>query len=106
LVETETHDYADRWWLEVDNGTESPSRIVAKATAYLSAYELAITGRRPFPKVLWVCTNAPRAHQLRRVLNRLPDTGRSLMAVCELDHLVRVVVAGPTAAHLHQGGTP
>lgn len=100
LAAVESGEFDDRWWLEVDNDTESPSRIARKAALYVQAYQLAITGREPFPKVLWVCTTAEREVQLRRALRGLPDEHWDLMAVTKLDALAAVIAAGPGACGL------
>lgn len=103
-VLVENGEFEDRWWLEVDNDTESPSRIVRKAALYGQAYELAVTGREPFPKVLWVCTNDDRERQLVRTLRGLPETYLDLMAVCQLDALAAVIAAGPASCGLPRPG--
>ena len=100
LAVIESGEFIDRWWLEVDNATESPSRIAAKAALYAQAYRLAATGRQPFPKVLWVCTDAERERRLIRTLRALPEPDRDLMAVCRIDGLTAVVAAGPDACSL------
>lgn len=99
-VLVENGEFEDRWLLEVDNDTESPSRIVRKAALYGQAYELAVTGREPFPKVLWVCTNDGRERQLVRALRGLPEPYLDLMAVCQLDALAAVIAAGPASCGL------
>lgn len=69
-AETETPDYEDRWFFEVDRATEAPSRVIAKCRQY---QEYARTGTEQdrhgvFPLVVWVTPDGERAEQLRRHL--------------------------------------
>lgn len=93
-------EFEDRWWLEVDNASEHPSRLARKAALYGQAYDLGVTGAAPFPKVLWVCLTDERTEQIAKVLRGLSEAHRDLMAVCRLDALPAVMAAGPAAAGL------
>jgi hypothetical protein len=75
--------FEDRFWLEIDNATESGTRIVEKARAYIrywqSGREIAASG--VFPQVLWVTTTEARRDLMVASLARLPAEHWQLFAV-------------------------
>jgi hypothetical protein len=68
------NEFEDRYFIELDLGTESGPRITTKAKAYVryfaSGREQAETG--VFPYVLWVAPNPERADLLMDALARVP----------------------------------
>jgi hypothetical protein len=84
--------FEDRWYLEVDRGTEDLGRIQRKARSYLDYWH---TGREAvFPRVLWVTVRPPRQAALARALYDLPADGRALFQVCTAEQFAAVIAAG------------
>jgi len=75
--------FEDRYFCEIDNATESGTRIVEKARAYIrywqSGREIAASGI--FPQVLWVTTTEARRDLMVGALARLPAEHWQLFAV-------------------------
>ena len=75
--------FEDRYFCEIDNATESGTRIVEKARAYIrywqSGREIAASG--VFPQVLWVTTTEVRRDLMVGALARLPAEHWQLFAV-------------------------
>lgn len=75
--------FEDRYFVEVDNATESGTRIFEKARAYIrywqSGREIAASG--VFPQVLWVTTTEARRDLMVSSLARLPAEHWQLFAV-------------------------
>jgi hypothetical protein len=75
--------FEDRYFCEIDNATESGTRIVEKARAYIrywqSGREIAASG--VFPQVLWVTTTETRRDFMIGCLARLPAEHWQLFAV-------------------------
>ncbi len=89
-------DYEDRYFVEVDLGTESGPRITTKGKAYIryfgSGREQAETG--VFPFVLWIAPDANRAGQLADALSRVPPEHWQLFQVTTADSAVQRITSG------------
>ena len=83
LVVLASASYEDRYWIEIDNATEAPIRIVEKARSYIRYFqagtEQAETG--VFPQAVWVGPDQQRTKQLAAALARLPAEHHPLFAV-------------------------
>jgi hypothetical protein len=88
--------FEDRFFCEYDRATESGTRIVEKARAYIrywqSGREIAASG--VFPQVLWVTTTEARRDLMVAALARLPAEHWPLFAV---------VTAAEAAERMTQG---
>jgi hypothetical protein len=84
-------DFEDRYFVEIDLGTESGPRITAKAKMYIryfrSGREQAETG--VFPYVMWVAPNSERATLLVDALSRVPAEHWQLFRVTTTDSAVQ-----------------
>ena len=77
----------DRWWIEVDLGSEHVATLAAKARAYL-AYHATGSEQHDhgaFPRVLWAVPDKSRSDQIATVLARLPAGAHGMFAICQLD---------------------
>jgi len=79
------------YFLEIDLGTERPSRILDKCAAYWRAYDNSTAPS--FPYVLFVVPDQYRYDELRRILRKLPESKRELFKVCMGKELLATVVA-------------
>jgi hypothetical protein len=96
FVITATPEWEDRWLLEVDRGTESPSRLRTKLATHIAYYQ---SGREQadtdvFPKILWIVPDDARRTVLINLLASLPPEHWKLFAVCTDDQLEDVILAG------------
>jgi hypothetical protein len=100
-VTVESPNFDDRYFIEVDRGTEASTRIASKAKVYLQYHQ---SGREQaehgvFPKVVWVAPDEPRASQLRRTLERA-DRGAGLFATTTDEQAAAGLMSG---AFINQG---
>jgi hypothetical protein len=89
-------DWEDRWFLEVDRGTEYPSRIRSKAKQYISYWQ---SGREQaqsdvFPKVLFVAPDALRVDQLVKTLSSFETDHWRLFQVTSAEQFADTIRAG------------
>lgn len=93
LVVIKSAGFEDHFFVEVDQASESTSRIAIKLKAYLAYYN---SGRYQdahgvFPLVLFVVPDSRRRRQIREVINRLsPDEGQ-LFGVTESHRAVETM---------------
>lgn len=85
--------YEDRWFVEVDLGTESRSVIARKLRAYLAYYRTGEEQARHgvFPRVLLLTSSETRKQALVDVCAQLPAEDWELFAVQTLDRFVPFV---------------
>lgn len=86
-------DYVDRWFIEVDLGTESLPRLLRKCAAY-EAY--AATGSQQqggatFPLVVWLMPGRDRAERLSAAIQRSPRTVSERYRVVTPNSLVSLI---------------
>ncbi|MCB1302621.1 MAG: replication-relaxation family protein [Tetrasphaera sp.] len=79
--------YVDRWFIEVDLGTEHLPTLIAKSRAY---HEYYLSGSetkdgRAFPLVLWACSEEQRVSQLARAVARTSGLKPQMFRYCTLD---------------------
>lgn len=88
----ELDGYEDRWFLEIDRGTEDLGRIQGKARTYVEYWQI---GRETvFPRVLWVNTRPARQAAIARALAALPAESWQIFQVCLDDQFAATVAAG------------
>lgn len=78
----------DRWFIEVDLGSESARTITRKANVYGEHYRSGHEQHEHgvYPRVLWLTPDQQRAQQIQRVLARQPaDTPRLFSVACFTD---------------------
>jgi hypothetical protein len=88
--------YEDRWFIEVDQGTESLPTIGRKCEAYRrywqSGAELAHS--EVFPRVLWIAPSVSRAEALVEVCGRQPAEAWQLFVVTTRDAAANRLMQG------------
>lgn len=91
--------YEDRYFIEMDCGTESLPRLTDKARLYArywqSGREQAASG--VFPLVLWLAPDPKRAEGIVHALARLPASDWRLFAVTTAERAVYQLIAGDFA---------
>jgi hypothetical protein len=95
-VVTQTRDYEDHWFIEVDRATEPPSRIVRKSLQYQEYQRTGIEQRTHgvFPAVVWIVPSAARREQLIRRLFDEAAIDNRLFTVITLDQLDALITEG------------
>lgn len=88
-------DFEHHWFIEVDLGTESAPRVVAKARQYLDFYGTGdeLQSRGVVPRVLWVVPDERRRLQVTDALARACDAPQDLFSVALADQAFEVLVA-------------
>jgi len=89
-------EFEDRYFIELDRGTEFPSRIAAKARGYVSYYHSGHEQAESivFPLVVFVVPNEARRSQLVDVLSALPAEHWALFAVLTMKRAADTLAAG------------
>lgn len=75
-----------RYFLEIDLGTERPTRITEKVAGYWQAVEASTA--EYFPYVVFVVRQQARKNELARVFRRLPEEQQDMLRVCLMDELI------------------
>ncbi len=85
--------HEDRWFVEIDRGTEHPGTIASKSERYLAHLRSGTEQHEHsvYPRVLWIVPDSQRAQQLGEMLDRQSDELQSLFSIC---------LAGQTATFL------
>jgi len=91
-------DWEDRWFLEVDCGTEHAPALRRKLDRYVRYWQSGHEQARDevFPQVLWIVPDARRHAQLVEVIGRLPEQAWPLFRVAVRDEAGRVLTGGAT----------
>jgi hypothetical protein len=94
FASTMSGQYEDRWFIEVDLDTESPSKIVAKCEKYHKYYRAGLEQKEAevFPLTVWIVPTADRKERLINCIREAFDKQPRLFGVItkdELPHLIR-----------------
>lgn len=98
---TVADQYEDRWFIEVDLDTESPSKIVTKCKKYHKYYCTGLEQQESevFPLTVWIVPTVDRKQRLISHIRQAFDKQPRLFAVItkdELAHLIRYGGDGET----------
>jgi hypothetical protein len=93
----EVGDFEDRYFVEIDCGTESSPKITDKAKVYARYWQ---AGREQgesgvFPWVIWVTTTSRRQALLTEALTRLPADHWQLFIVTTMGNAATLMIEGP-----------
>lgn len=90
-------DFLDRWLIEVDRGTESPTTVERKLRLYRTYWQTGYEQARHggvFPRIVWLVPDTQRAAVVERAIGRLPLDARGLFAVAVFDQALERILAG------------
>jgi hypothetical protein len=89
--------YEDWWFVEADCGSEGPMALRRKLALYRKLYRSGAEQERSgvFPRVLFVCLDERRRHQLAQQLTYQPSDIRAVFAVTHLSSLAAMLRIGP-----------
>lgn len=89
-------DFEDRWFIEIDRGTESTVALIKKCGLYLDYQRTGIEQQRAdvFPKVLWVAITERRAVQIEKALGSSRDLRASELFIVTTGEQAVDVLAG------------
>lgn len=108
-VTTETGDFEDHWFFEIDLGTEAPSRIIRKCQQYEQYLRTGLEQRRlgVFPAVAWIVPDEARRAQLTARISAEPGLTPGLHRVITLDQLPDLLTGRiESVNHDEKGATP
>jgi hypothetical protein len=88
--------YEDRWFVEVDRGTEPASTIARKCETYRRYWQTGTeqAGSGIFPRVLWLVPGIKRHDELVDVFGRQPAEAWPLFTVALFDEAVTCIAQG------------
>jgi protein involved in plasmid replication-relaxation len=94
FVRLGTGAYEDRYFLEIDCGSEGRGALLRKCQTYLGYYRAGTeqTAHGVFPRVLWITTTERRARLLADVCRSLPREAGRLFAVTTEDDAAALLV--------------
>jgi len=89
-------EFEDRYFIELDRGTEFPARIAAKAKAYVNYYQSGHEQAQSyvFPLVVFVVPNDSRLAQLVDVFSHLPAEHWQFFTVLNVRQAADTLAAG------------
>jgi hypothetical protein len=89
-------DYEDRWFIEIDRGTESTVALIKKCQLYLDYQRTGIEQHKTdvFPKVLWIAITERRAVQIEKAISSSRDLRGSDIFVVTTNELAVGLLAG------------
>lgn len=98
---TVSGQYEDRWFIEVDLDTESPTKIIDKCERYHKYYRSGLEQEEAgvFPLTVWIVPTVERKNRLIHAIREAFDKQPRLFAVItqdELTHLIRYAGDGGT----------
>lgn len=88
--------YEDRWFIEVDLATESPSKVVDKCERYHKYYRSGLEQQEAgvFPLTVWIVPTAERKEKLIKHIREAFDKQPRLFAIITKDELWALVCQG------------
>lgn len=99
---TKSDGYEDRWFIEIDLSTESPSTIIGKCDRYRDYYRSGLEQKQfgVFPVVVWLVLDTGRKDRLRTAIQEAYPKGGKLFIVITADEFERLVRQGFDAKDL------
>ncbi|MBP1045638.1 replication-relaxation family protein [Enterococcus sp. BWM-S5] len=94
----QTDEYEEFYFLELDQATEAPSRVVKKCKFYISYYNSGIEQRSNgvFPYVVWITVNEKRREQLTRYIHEYLPKAEMLFRVITIDEFETLLTGDQT----------
>ena len=96
FVATKSDGYEDRWFIEIDLSTESPSTIIGKCDRYRDYYRSGLEQKQfgVFPVVVWLVLDAGRKERLRSAIQEAYPKRGKLFIVITADEFERLIRQG------------
>lgn len=93
---TQSGQYEDRWFMEVDLATESPNKIIGKCEKYHKYYRSGLEQKEAevFPLTVWIVPTRDRKERLIAHIREAFDKQPRLFAVITKDELGHLVSCG------------
>ena len=93
---TMSGQYEDRWFIEVDLATESPSKVVDKCERYHKYYRSGLEQQEAgvFPLTVWIVPTAERKEKLIKHIREAFDKQPRLFTIITKDELWALVWQG------------
>lgn len=99
---TKCGEYEDRWFVEIDLATESPTTILRKCDRYRDYYRSGLEQKQfgVFPVVVWLVLDTGRKDRLRTAIQEAYPKGGKLFIVITADEFERLIRQGFDAKDL------
>lgn len=99
---TKCGEYEDRWFVEIDLATESPTTILRKCERYHDYYKTNIEQRKHgvFPVTMWLVPDKARKEVLRTAISEAYKKSTKMFLVIMPDELEELIVRGFDAKDL------
>ena len=94
---TDYDGYEDRWFIEMDLGSESLSQVLEKCNMYLRYYYTGLEQRATemFPLVVWIVKDADRKNSIKQYIrDNLKDQPKMFLVITpdELEKMIRQLI--------------
>ena len=99
---TKCGEYEDRWFVEIDLATESPTTILRKCERYHDYYKTNLEQRKHgvFPVTMWLVPDKARKEVLRTAISKAYKKSTKMFLVIMPDELEELIVRGFDAKDL------
>ncbi len=99
---TKCGEYEDRWFVEIDLATESPTTILRKCERYHDYYKTNLEQRKHgvFPVTMWLVPDKARKEVLRTAISEAYKKSTKMFLVIMPDELEELIVRGFDAKDL------
>ena len=93
---TVSGEYEDRWFLEIDLDTESPTKVIEKCRRYHQYYRSGLEQKESgvFPLTVWIVPDTDRKQHLLEHIRAAFDKQPRLFAVITADELEELICQG------------
>jgi len=99
FIVTQSGDYEDYWFFEIDMNTETIARVIDKCDRYIHYFRSGIEQKQAivFPYVVWVVPDAKRKDSVIRHIRQQYQRGPHLFIPILPDELEALVASGVAA---------
>ena len=99
FVITAGSQYEDIFFIEIDCGTEAPSKVMSKHRRYIRYHSSGIERKRydVFPLVVWLVNSRSRQETLKEYLaedDTIPEEFKSIFAIVMPDEFEKLILCG------------
>ena len=102
FLATKCGGYEDRWFIEIDLATESPTTILKKCERYHDYYKTNLEQRKHgvFPAIIWIVPDKARKEVLQTTITKFNKKNTKMFLVILPDDLEKIIINGFDAKDL------
>lgn len=96
FLTTKCGGYEDRWFIEIDLATESPTTILKKCERYHDYYKTNLEQRKHgvFPAIIWIVPDKARKEVLQTTITKFNKKNTKMFLVILPDDLEKIIING------------